>query len=358
MEHAAVFRRLASWVCVGSLAGLLGGCTTTDRGLVGGDTRNQVIISVRDQKLTVVQPDHHRVTFPISTSKYGFGDRRGSYATPLGELEVAQKIGGGAPAGSVFRSRVRTGEIVGIDAPGRDAIVTRILALRGLESGNRDAYARGIYIHGTPEERNIGRPVSYGCIRMRSRDVIALYDMVRVGAKVQIIDTTMNKALASNIVTPPPVTTPMAPAADIAVATTASGTTTAITTVKAPGATATTTMTATVQPDPRLAKADPATSKALTKAMAVQKSNPGTTTPPLGVVTSSSTNAVHTVKPVPPAKKEWAGSPSRLLKSAEQSEARNRNTKSSEANGTPPQAQTSYDDGSHRSLSRAALDSL
>ena len=358
MEHATVFRRFAPSFGTGLLAVfLLGGCTTTENGLVRGDTRNQVIISVRDQKLTVIEPDHHRVTFPISTSKFGFGDRRGSYATPLGQLEVAQKIGGGAPAGSVFRSRVRTGEIVGIDAPGRDAIVTRILALRGLENGNRDAYARGIYIHGTPEERNIGRPSSYGCIRMRSRDVIALYDMVRVGAKVQIIDTTMNQAIASNIVTP----LPTAPAANTAVATTATGAT-AATTVTTP--TAVTTTTATVQPDPLLAKADPATSKALTKAMAVQKSNPGSTTPPIGVVTSSASNTVHTMKPVPAApaaKNEWAGSPSKLLKAAEASEARAKNQKTAGATqggtNTSASQQASYD-SSDRSLKRSALDSL
>jgi hypothetical protein len=183
------------------------GCATDPK--ITGPTRNQIIISVRDQKLTVITPDLHRVTFPISTSKFGLGDRRGSLATPTGELEVAQKVGGGARPGTVFHGRVSTGEVVRVDQPGRDAIVTRILALRGLESGNREAYSRGIYIHGTPEERNIGRPVSYGCIRMRSRDVIQLYDMVKIGAKVQIIDTTMNRAIAANTIEAPP---PPAPA--------------------------------------------------------------------------------------------------------------------------------------------------
>ena len=119
-------------------------------------------------------------------------------------MAVAAKIGGGAPAGSVFHGRVRTGEIVKVDAPGRDAIVSRILALKGLEANNSQAFSRGIYIHGTPEERNIGRPTSYGCIRMRSKDVIALYDMVKVGARVQIIDTTQNQAIAANIIGPTP----------------------------------------------------------------------------------------------------------------------------------------------------------
>ena len=75
----------------------------------------------------------------------------------------------------------RTGEILVPDAPGRDPIVTRILWLRGREAQNANAYGRYIYIHGTPEERNIGTPASYGCIRMRSRDVIQLYDIVGCG---------------------------------------------------------------------------------------------------------------------------------------------------------------------------------
>ena len=125
-------------------------------------------------------------TYPVSTSKFGLGDFPGSSGTPLGALEVAQKIGGGAPSGAVFKDRRRTGEIVLPDAPGRDPIVSRILWLRGREPQNALAYSRYIYIHGTPEERNIGLPVSYGCIRMRSRDVIELFDIVGNGAQVMI----------------------------------------------------------------------------------------------------------------------------------------------------------------------------
>ena len=126
--------------------------------------------------------------YPVSTSKFGLGDGRGTCRTPLGQLEVADKIGAGAPPGTVFKDRHRTGEIVAPNSPGRDPIVTRILWLRGLQAGNVHAFAREIYIHGTPEERNLGRPVSYGCIRMRSSDVIHLYDIVGGGTEVSIVD--------------------------------------------------------------------------------------------------------------------------------------------------------------------------
>ena len=152
------------------------------------DVQHRVVISVKDQKLAVLDRETLLAVYPVSTSKYGVGDWRGSYRTPLGDLEIAQKIGDGVPSGSVFKDRRRTGEIVAVNAPGRDPIVTRIIWLRGLEWQNVNAFRRDIYIHGTPEERNIGLPVSYGCVRMRSEDVIKLYDVVGTGAQVTIVD--------------------------------------------------------------------------------------------------------------------------------------------------------------------------
>jgi len=152
------------------------------------DTQHQVVISVREQKLALLEKGKLVATYPVSTSKFCLGDRRGSYGTPLGELEIADKIGDGAAAGTVFKNRRRTGEIIPVDAPGRDPIVTRIIWLRGREAQNANAFARDIYIHGTPEERNIGRRASYGCIRMRSTDIINLYSIVGRGAQVSIVD--------------------------------------------------------------------------------------------------------------------------------------------------------------------------
>jgi L,D-transpeptidase catalytic domain len=145
-----------------------------------------VIVSIPDQKLMLVDDGARAAVYPISTSKFGLGDNWGSMATPLGTLQVAQKIGDHAPVGAVFHNRRFTGEILRPNAPGRDPIVTRIIWLRGLEAANAHAYNRGIYIHGTPEEKNIGRPASYGCIRMKSSDVTELYAQLPVGAVVQI----------------------------------------------------------------------------------------------------------------------------------------------------------------------------
>ncbi len=152
-----------------------------------GDRKHRMVIGVEDQQMALLRKGKLLAIYPVSTSKFGLGDRPGSYATPVGELRVRKKIGGGAPSGAVFKSRQLTGEILPVDAPGRDPILTRILWLEGREPRNRNAFGRFIYIHGTPEERNVGTPVSFGCIRMKSRDVIELYDTVGVGARVTIL---------------------------------------------------------------------------------------------------------------------------------------------------------------------------
>src|SRR3954471_19544582 len=151
------------------------------------DGPSRVIISVKDQKLMLMSNGARLATYPISTSKFGLGDAWGRMTTPLGLLQVAEKIGDHAPVGAVFRNRRFTGEILQPNAPGRDPVITRIIWLKGLEAGNAHAFSRCIYIHGTPEERTIGRPASYGCIRMKSRDVAELYGQLPIGALIEIV---------------------------------------------------------------------------------------------------------------------------------------------------------------------------
>ena len=143
----------------------------------------EIVISVKHQTMTVLQSGGRKAEFPVSTSKFGVGDQRRSYRTPLGAFRIDRKVGANLPSGAVFKGLHFTGEVVRANAPGRDPIVTRVLCLGGGSAGSR-----GIYIHGTPQEKFIGRPASYGCIRMRSRDVIALFDTVAVGTRVVITD--------------------------------------------------------------------------------------------------------------------------------------------------------------------------
>jgi lipoprotein-anchoring transpeptidase ErfK/SrfK len=173
-----------------ALAGMaivLGVLAFSSCGSAGRDHRNKMLISVRDQRLLLVRDGEPVKSYPVSTSKFGVGSESGSNRTPLGRLEVARKIGEGQPRGMVFKNRRPTGEILKPNSPGRDPIVSRILWLNGREGQNRNTYRRLIYIHGTPEEWRLGRPASYGCIRMSSKDVVDLYGRVGPGAEVQIL---------------------------------------------------------------------------------------------------------------------------------------------------------------------------
>ena len=193
LKKAESFRQLSTITCLScaaSLCILLNSCDS------GGSRDNSIIISVADQEMLLVNKGQPVKTYPVSTSKFGLGSKPGSMRTPLGRMEVARKIGAGAPAGAVFKSRKRTGEVLRVNAPGRDPIITRILWLRGKERDNRNTFARYIYIHGTPEERHIGHKVSYGCVRMKSRDVIHLYKQLAVGSQVQIIEGSLGTTSA------------------------------------------------------------------------------------------------------------------------------------------------------------------
>ena len=146
----------------------------------------ELIVSIPDQALVLVDGGKLIARYRVSTSKFGIGDSAGSYRTPLGTLFVSGKFGDHLPTGTVIKNRMPTGEVVTVDAPNRDAIVSRVIWLRGMEEQNAAAHDRCIYIHGTPEERSIGKAASFGCIRMRSRDIIALYDRVHIGMHLTV----------------------------------------------------------------------------------------------------------------------------------------------------------------------------
>jgi lipoprotein-anchoring transpeptidase ErfK/SrfK len=154
-----------------------------------------ITVDVARQRLSHLDATGVTRSYPVSTSKFGLGERRDSYRTPRGRHQVRAKIGAGQPAGAVFVGRRPTGEIyseaLARAHPERDWILTRILWLSGLEPGlNRlgdvDTMRRYIYIHGMPDSEPCGTPGSIGCIRMRNDDIIELFGHVSPGAVVTI----------------------------------------------------------------------------------------------------------------------------------------------------------------------------
>ena len=142
----------------------------------------EIGIDVAAQQLTFGE-----MVYAISTAKNGLGEKNGSFCTPRGRHIVRAKIGAGQPLGAVFVRRRPTGEVwtpeLHARYPGRDWMLTRILWLSGKQPGfNRlgdvDTMRRVIYIHGTHEFAEIGKPGSHGCIRMRNQDIVELFDLV------------------------------------------------------------------------------------------------------------------------------------------------------------------------------------
>ena len=158
-------------------------------------------ISINEQTLTLFDNDKQIKHYSISTAKNGPGELIDSECTPRGKHIVSEKIGDGAVANSVFVGRIETGEIYEPALrelhPERDWILTRILWLSGIEEGKNkgqkqgvcvDSHDRYIYIHGTPDDVNMGQPGSRGCVRMRNNEMIELFNIVEVGTKVVIND--------------------------------------------------------------------------------------------------------------------------------------------------------------------------
>jgi len=156
----------------------------------------RIEISIPEQSLKLFDNGREVRRYWVSTSRNGPGERQGSFCTPRGEHIVRAKIGEGQPARTVFIDRRPTGEIwtpeLAERFPGRDWILSRILWLSGCEPGrNRlgevDTMRRYIYIHGSPDNVEMGKPGSIGCIRMRNQDVVELFERVPAGTEVSIV---------------------------------------------------------------------------------------------------------------------------------------------------------------------------
>lgn len=154
-----------------------------------------LVINIDQQTLTIFNNEQKICQYLISSAQKGVGEQFGSEKTPRGWHIIRAKIGVGQPENAVFVERRPTGEIFSHKLykqyPERDWILTRIMWLSGLEIGkNRlgavDTMRRYIYIHGSPDFAQMGSPGSHGCIRMHNKDLIELFDLVKVGSKVLI----------------------------------------------------------------------------------------------------------------------------------------------------------------------------
>ena len=158
---------------------------------------NEVLfVNITEQKMYYIKEGGIVKTYVISSSSYGVGNKAGSNKTPIGLHKVKQKFGEETPINGKMIGRVFYGNIATIYTDNTksktDDVCSRILWLVGLEEGlNKgegiDSYNRYIYIHGTSEEGRLGKPASHGCIRMKNKEVIELYEKVKIGTLVLIL---------------------------------------------------------------------------------------------------------------------------------------------------------------------------
>ena len=155
-----------------------------------------IFVSIKNQKLYYIKNNRVINNFSVSSSKYGTGNKNGSNKTPLGLHKIKEKHGEGVPINGKMVGRIFYNQIANIykdtTESKTDDITSRILWLEGIEKGKNkgegiDSYNRYIYIHGTSEEGKLGTPASHGCIRMKNKDVIDLYNKVEVGTLVLIL---------------------------------------------------------------------------------------------------------------------------------------------------------------------------
>jgi len=153
-----------------------------------------VWVSIADQMFRIVKNDMVVWQASCSTSAKGPGSKKNSYKTPLGWHSVAEKVGDEKPWGQVFVEKIPTRQVWRPGDPVKeDLVLTRVMALTGEEPGKNkggdvDSYARYIYIHGTNDEKQIGKPVSHGCVRLTNDAVIAAYERIPVKTFVLITE--------------------------------------------------------------------------------------------------------------------------------------------------------------------------
>lgn len=147
----------------------------------------RLLVRVSDQTATLFLDSRPHKKYVISTAAKGTGSEAESNRTPLGLMRVSEKFGAGAAPGTVFKDRLPTGEVWKPGDPGENLILTRILWLEGCEPHNANTKDRYIYLHGTKNEDGLGKPMSLGCINFSNRDIVEVFDLMPVGAAVEVV---------------------------------------------------------------------------------------------------------------------------------------------------------------------------
>lgn len=156
-----------------------------------------IYVGVKRQELYLFRGGELLKVYKVSTSKHGAGSVEGSEMTPVGLHKVHGKFGQDVPENGILKHKRFTGELAEVEYKpiriNKDIITTRVITIEGLErgvnkGGKLDSYDRHIYIHGTAEEGLIGQPASHGCVRLKNKDIMDLFDLLSKGMYVVILN--------------------------------------------------------------------------------------------------------------------------------------------------------------------------
>ncbi|MBD2012719.1 L,D-transpeptidase family protein [Microcoleus sp. FACHB-53] len=123
-----------------------------------------LVIKLGDRRVYVYKNKKLKVSYPIGIGKAG-------WETPTGNYKVMDM------QPHPIWEEPWTGKVI-LEGPNNPLGVRWI----GFWTDGRNS----IGFHGTPAEKLVGQAVSHGCIRMRNRDVVALYEQVKMGTPVTV----------------------------------------------------------------------------------------------------------------------------------------------------------------------------
>jgi lipoprotein-anchoring transpeptidase ErfK/SrfK len=133
-----------------------------------------LVLRLGERRLRVMQANAgDGASRPVDSFPVAVG--RPEYPTPIGNFHVTDMSM--HPPFLLFDWEDPT-SVTGMMPPGP----SNPLGLRWI--GFASAHGWDIGFHGTPNPELIGQAVSHGCVRLHNRDVVALYELVRVGTTV------------------------------------------------------------------------------------------------------------------------------------------------------------------------------
>lgn len=157
------------------------------------NSSRRIQVSIDEQTLKVIEGEECIRLFQISTATKGMGFTLNSYRTPTGRFRVYEKVGDGEALNTIFKMRVPCGTWNQEDGADKGLVLTRVIRINGMDVENKNTLDRNVYIHGTNREERIGSPASMGCICLKNEEMVELYEMVEVGADLEILPATLKR---------------------------------------------------------------------------------------------------------------------------------------------------------------------